>query len=166
MSDPAVTFAVADGHVDVTLADGTTARLPVGVATLATGDLARRDPPAPDDLTNALGLVADHVDDLLLAVPEVAGHVIEGPVVLAGAGPLVIAQVELGRDDVAVPFELTRAAAEDVFRTVATEARADRAHNPGLPLDHVDSVVAACCVVLGIMRRLELGAVLVTGAPA
>ena len=29
-------------------------------------------------------------------------------------------------------FVLTRAAAEDVFRTLATEARADRIHNPGL----------------------------------
>ena len=29
-------------------------------------------------------------------------------------------------------FVLTRAAAEDVFRTLATERRADRVHNPGL----------------------------------
>jgi exopolyphosphatase/guanosine-5'-triphosphate,3'-diphosphate pyrophosphatase len=42
---------------------------------------------------------------------------------------------------------------------VATERAADRAHNPGLPADHVDTVVAGCCVLLGIMRRLELRSV-------
>ena len=34
--------------------------------------------------------------------------------------------------------------------------RRDRAYNPGLPLEHVDTVVAACCIVLAVMRRLHL----------
>ena len=32
-------------------------------------------------------------------------------------------------------FELTRDAAEDVFRTLVTESFAERIHNPGLPED-------------------------------
>ena len=59
-------------------------------------------------------------------------------------------------DDVAAPFVLPRDAAEEIFRTVATEAARDRAYNPGLPQEHVDSVVAACCIVLTVMRRLHL----------
>ena len=39
---------------------------------------------------------------------------------------------------------------------MATEAANDRAYNPGLPPEHVDTVVAACCIVLAVMRRLHL----------
>ena len=52
------------------------------------------------------------------------------------AGTIVsIAAVELGRydRDAVHHFVLTRDAAEDVFRTLATERLADRVHNPGLP---------------------------------
>ena len=36
---------------------------------------------------------------------------------------------------------LTRDAAEDVFRTLATEPLADRLHNPGLPRERADIIV-------------------------
>ncbi|HEU4842372.1 MAG TPA: DUF501 domain-containing protein, partial [Ilumatobacteraceae bacterium] len=44
-------------------------RIPVGPATLLAGELADRDPPAPEQLTNAIGLVMDHVDDVMRDVP-------------------------------------------------------------------------------------------------
>ena len=44
---------------------------------------------------------------------------------------------------------------EDLFRTLATERRDDRLHNPALQADRVDSILATCCAVLAFMRRLQ-----------
>ena len=46
------------------------------------------------------------------------------------------------------------AAAEDVFRTLATEPLADRLHNPGLEPARADVIVGGCCVLVAIFRRL------------
>ena len=61
-----------------------------------------------------------------------------------------------GSDDVAAAVALDRAAAEEIFRLVATESARERAHNPGLPSEHVDTIVATCCIVLSVMRRFHL----------
>jgi exopolyphosphatase/pppGpp-phosphohydrolase len=45
---------------------------------------------------------------------------------------------------------------EDVFRTVATEAAEDRAANPGLPADRVDTIVGGTLILAVVMRHLEL----------
>ena len=47
---------------------------------------------------------------------------------------------------------LSRAAIEEVFRTLATEPLADRIHNPGLPRERADVIVGGCCVLVAIMR--------------
>jgi exopolyphosphatase / guanosine-5'-triphosphate,3'-diphosphate pyrophosphatase len=78
-----------------------------------------------------------------------------------GEPATVIAQVEIGAADVPHEMELTREAAEDVFRTVVTEARSDRADNPGLPPDHVDTVMASACVMVALMRRFHLDSVVI-----
>ena len=56
-----------------------------------------------------------------------------------------VAAVELGlasydRDRIH-HFVLTKAAVEDVFRTLATEPLADRIHNPGLERERADVIV-------------------------
>jgi exopolyphosphatase/guanosine-5'-triphosphate,3'-diphosphate pyrophosphatase len=61
-------------------------------------------------------------------------------------------------------FRLTKAAAEDVFRTLATEARSDRIHNPGLEEARADVIVGGCCALVAIYRRLGLDEVLVSEA--
>ncbi|HYF44750.1 MAG TPA: exopolyphosphatase, partial [Acidimicrobiales bacterium] len=61
-------------------------------------------------------------------------------------------------------FALTRAAAEDVFRTVATETRADRIHNPGLEEARADVIVGGCCVLVKLMRHWGLDTCLVSEA--
>jgi exopolyphosphatase/guanosine-5'-triphosphate,3'-diphosphate pyrophosphatase len=61
-------------------------------------------------------------------------------------------------------FRLTRAAAEDVFRTLALEAAATRAHNPGLEPGRVDVIVGGCAVLVGILRVLGFDEVLVSEA--
>jgi exopolyphosphatase/guanosine-5'-triphosphate,3'-diphosphate pyrophosphatase len=123
---------------------------PVGDASL-TDDILHSDPPRPEELTNAIGVMVDHLDDLLREWPEVAG----APAVITGSVAREIAAVELGGDPV-LPMTLSRDAVEDVFRTLATESRRERAANPGLSAEKVGTVVAGCCVAVAIMRRLHL----------
>ena len=127
---------------------------PIGDATLA--ETIESDPPRPEELTNAIGMVIDHLDDLLREQPAVVGL----PAELSGEAAGEIAAVEVGATP-ALPMTLSRDAAEDVFRTVATERRADRARNPGLSARMVDTIVGACCIVVAIMRRLQLDEVTV-----
>jgi exopolyphosphatase/guanosine-5'-triphosphate,3'-diphosphate pyrophosphatase len=50
-------------------------------------------------------------------------------------------------------FRLTHEAAEDVFRTLATETAADRRHNPGLEAARVDVIVGGAAVLVAVMRH-------------
>ena len=61
-------------------------------------------------------------------------------------------------------FLLTRAAAEDVFRTLATEARDDRIHNPGLEESRADVIVGGAVILVTIMRHFDLWDCLVSEA--
>ncbi len=133
---------------------GIDARLPLGVVTL--GRELVTDPPRPEELTNAIGAVADHLDDLVRARPDLVG----ADVTLRSPEATAVVAVELG-GPAQLPFVLERAAAEDVFRTVATESRHDRAHNPGLDPLLVDRVVAGACAVVAVMRKLHLDSVTV-----
>ena len=76
---------------------------------------------------------------------------------LTGEEAWHLAVVERGRQpDLDVPrLVVSRDDLEDLFRTLATESRRDRVHNPALRADRVDSVLATCCAVLAIMRRLR-----------
>ena len=79
-----------------------------------------------------------------------------------------VAAVELGlpaydRDRIH-HFVLTRAAAEDVFRTLATERRAARIHNPGLEEARADVIVGGAIVVTAILRYFDLDECLVSEA--
>lgn len=130
--------------------------MPIGAASLI-DDSITSDPPRPEELTNAIGTVFDHLDDVLRALPTVLDA--DG-FEICGDHATVIAAVEVGGRP-PVPFELHRAAAEDVFRTVATESAAERARNPGLPADRVDTIVGACCIVVALMRHLHLDTIAV-----
>ena len=111
------------------------------------------DPPRPEELTNCLAEVEVHLDDVAREVPGVDS--VDRFVGLAGT-VTTVAAVELGlaeyRRDAIHHFVLTRAAVEDVFRTLATEAAEDRRHNPGLDPGRVDVIVGGCCVLVGIFR--------------
>ena len=135
---------------------------PVGAVVLSETEL-HRDPPRPEELTNAIGLVTDFMDDLVREQPQV----LDATRVVGVAGTIVtIAAVELGIarfDPVALHgMTLTREAAEDVFRTLATESLADRKSNPGLPAERADVIVGGCCALVGIMRRLRLPSITVS----
>ncbi len=152
-----VRIAVLDDQLLVNVGEELLA-LPIGPRLLAL-DLCS-DPPAPEELTNAVGLVFDHFDDVVRLAP----HVLDSTdVSLMGRLAQVIAAVEVGAAT-ELPYTLDRSAAEEVFRTMATESRRDRAANPGLPADELDSIVAWCCVVVGVMRRLHLDAIQLVAA--
>jgi exopolyphosphatase/guanosine-5'-triphosphate,3'-diphosphate pyrophosphatase len=59
---------------------------------------------------------------------------------------------------------LTRAAAEDVFRTLATERRSQRIHNPGLEEARADVIVGGCIILVAIMRHFGFEECLVSEA--
>ena len=149
LGDRHCTFRVDDGELVA----------PIGTAVL--GAELTTDPPRPEELSNAVGAVHDTLDDVLRELP---GSATAETVELAGPAMTAIADVEAG-GTTTLPFELHRDAAEDVFRTVATERRNDRARNPGLATDQLDAIVAAGCVLVGIMRRLRLDLVRIV-APA
>lgn len=123
------------------------------------------DPPRPEELSSCLSVTELHLDDALRAVPALAD-----PCRLVGvAGTITtVAAVELGlatydRDRIH-HFGLSKEAAEDVFRTLATESLADRIHNPGLHPGRADVIVAGVCILVRIMRYFDFEECLVSEA--
>ena len=123
------------------------------------------DPPRPEELHACIAVTTEHLKDVLRELPA-AG---EAATVVGLAGTVTTAAaVEQGLAvydrDAIHGFRLTREAAEDVFRTLATERRADRVHNPGLEEARADVIVGGLCVLVAIYRYLDLDEVLVSEA--
>ena len=123
------------------------------------------DPPWPEELSACISLTDAYLDDVVRELPAAldAGRFIG----LAGT-VTTVAAVEIGlatydRDRIH-HFELSHDAAEDVFRTLATEPRADRICNPGLEEARADVIVAGCCILVAIMRHLGFDSCLVSEA--
>lgn len=110
-------------------------------------------------------MVHDYLDDVRREVPGV-----DDAVRLVGLAGTVttVAAVEIGLPAYDANrihhFVLSRAAVEDVFRTLATEPRADRVHNPGLEEARADVIVAGCVVLVAIMRHFDFDECLVSEA--
>ncbi len=123
------------------------------------------DPPAPEELSQCFDVVRGHLDDVARVIPSAT----EARRFVGLAGTVTtMAAVELGlatydRDRIH-HFVLTRAAAEDVFRTLATENRRQRIHNPGLEEARADVIVGGAVIVVAIMRYFELAECLVSEA--
>ncbi|MBA3654915.1 MAG: hypothetical protein H0W70_12070, partial [Actinobacteria bacterium] len=123
------------------------------------------DPPEPEELANAIGVVRDALDDVTRALPSV----LDAARLVGLAGTVTtVAAVEIGlaaydRDRIH-HFELTRPAAEDVFRTLATESRAERIHNPGLEAARADVIVGGALILVTIMRHFRFESCLVSEA--
>lgn len=132
--------------------DGWDVVAPLGATNLS--DELRGDPPRPEELTNAIGAVVDHLEDVVRDRPDVIG----AAVCVSGPEVRALADVEVGRRAV-LPLTLGRDAIEEVFRTLATEPARDRRHNPGLPAEMVHTALGASCIVVALMRRLQLDAV-------
>ena len=135
---------------------GVDTSVPVGPDQLLADDLVDVDPPPAAQLTNALGAVADHLDDIVRLHPAVLDA---SDVTVRGPDAWHLMTVEQGAQPSGTEALLDRIDAEDLFRTLATETRSDRRHNPGLDPEQVDRVVATCCIVVGLMRKLRLDVV-------
>ena len=115
------------------------------------------DPPKPEELSGAIQVARLHLDDID------RDHAIMGTAksVVGVAGTITtIAAVEIGLEpydpQIIAGFVLSRRAAEDVFRTLATESLEMRKFNPGLEAARADVIVAGCCILVAVMRHWEL----------
>jgi exopolyphosphatase/guanosine-5'-triphosphate,3'-diphosphate pyrophosphatase len=121
------------------------------------------DPPRPEELVMCLSLAETFIDEVRREHPAIA----EARTFVGLAGTVsTAAAVEIGLEqydrEQIHHFVLTREAVEDVFRTLATESRADRIHNPGLEEARADVIVGGMCVLVQLMRQLDLGHCLVS----
>ncbi|MGA0878895.1 MAG: hypothetical protein ACO3SP_07225, partial [Ilumatobacteraceae bacterium] len=121
----------------------------------------RADPPQPEELINAIGDVQDLFTD---SCRDLDGLADVDQLIGCSGTVVTVAAIELGGFDrrALQGFELSRAAVEDVFRTVATESLADRLHNPGLPPERADIIVGGCCALVAIMRALDAPSITVS----
>ena len=121
------------------------------------------DPPRPEELSACLSVTELHLDDAVRAIPALSG---ECRLVGVAGTITTVAAVELGLDpydrDRIHHFRLSKDAAEDVFRTLATETLADRVHNPGLNPGRADVIVAGVCILVRIMRYFDFDECLVS----
>ncbi len=123
------------------------------------------DPPAPEELSNAVSAVRDELADVAREIPSIR----DAATVVGLAGTITtVAAIEQGlpeydRDRIH-HFRLTRAAAEEVFRTLAIESAGERRHNPGLEAERVDVIVGGVVVLVSIFRTLDLEEILVSEA--
>ena len=130
-----------------------------------TEKLLHHDPPRPEELSNAVSVVRDQVEEAAVQLPAVRDA--RRLVGLAGT-VTTMAAVEMGlaaydRDRIH-HFVLTRPAAEDVFRTLATEPREQRVHNPGLEPGRADVIVGGAVILVTVMRVLGFEECLVSEA--
>jgi exopolyphosphatase/guanosine-5'-triphosphate,3'-diphosphate pyrophosphatase len=111
------------------------------------------DPPRPEELSDAIAEVRAQLEEAVRVVSALRS----GRRMIGLAGTVTtVAAVELGlamydRDKIH-HFWLSRGAAEDVFRTLATESHADRVGNPGLEEARADVIVGGCVVLVAILR--------------
>ena len=123
------------------------------------------DPPRADELSACLSVVQTYLDDVARDLP--AAPAAQTFVGLAGTVSTVAA-VELGLaeyDRAAIHhLELSHEAVEDVFRTLATETRAQRLANPGMEEARADVIVGGSCILVKLMRQFGLATCLVSEA--
>lgn len=123
------------------------------------------DPPQAEELSACISLTDAYLDDVVREIPAAA----EARTLVGLAGTVTtVAAVEIGLEtydrDRIHHFHLTREAAEDVFRTLATESRADRIHNPGLEEARADVIVGGCCVLVALFRHFGFDEMIVSEA--
>jgi exopolyphosphatase/guanosine-5'-triphosphate,3'-diphosphate pyrophosphatase len=130
-----------------------------------TEQILHSDPPSPEELSVAVGIVRDHLAD----VDRALGGAGQAKTLLGTAGTVwTMGAIELGVDSSASErihhSRLSRAAAEEIFRTLATEPISRRRHNPGLEPGRVDVIVGGVIVVVSVMRHWGFDEMLVSEA--
>jgi exopolyphosphatase/guanosine-5'-triphosphate,3'-diphosphate pyrophosphatase len=164
---PHLVVDIGGGSTEFSVGTGT----PEGVMSIDVGCVRlteawlHSDPPAAEELSQAISVVQAYLDDVDRDLPTAgAARTLVG---VAGT-VTTVAAVEIGLaeydPEVLHHFRLTRAAAEDVFRTLATEKAADRRHNPGLEPARVDVIVGGAAVLVAVMRHWAFEEMIVSEA--
>jgi exopolyphosphatase / guanosine-5'-triphosphate,3'-diphosphate pyrophosphatase len=165
--EPYLVVDVGGGSTEFTFGVGE----PEGVISIDVGcvrlteQILHSDPPSAEELSVAVGVVRDHLADVDRAIPG-AG---QAKTLIGTAGTVwTMGAIELGVDATESErihhFRLTRVAAEEIFRTLATEPIARRRHNPGLEEGRVDVIVGGVIVVVSVMRHWGFEELLVSEA--
>ncbi len=169
LSEPAPYLVVDVGGGSTELIVGTDE--PEGLCSVDVGcvrlteQFLHSDPPRPEELSQAVSVVRDQLADVARTMPASWN----APTLIGTAGTVwTLAAIELGvdasRSDLIDHFRLTRAAAEEVFRTLATEPVEQRRHNPGLEPGRVDVIVGGAIVVVSVLRHWGFDSLLVSEA--
>lgn len=146
-----VRLTVGAQSTNVTIA-GRISELPTGIDDI-TQRISHRDPPDPADLTNAIGVVTDQLDDLLLRA-DIERQSISG-LVIDGRPGTAMAVLETGLA-VTESTEVDRATLEELFRLLATDDASGRASQPGLVADDAPIVLATAIIGVAVSRRLRV----------
>ncbi len=111
------------------------------------------DPPQPEELLACLSITEAHLDDVVREIPQAlqAKTFVGLAGTVSAAAAVEIGLAEYDRDQIH-HYRLSKAAVEDVYRTLVTESRADRIHNPGLEEGRADVIVGGMCILVRIMR--------------
>ena len=115
------------------------------------------DPPAPEELSQAVSVVRDHLADVKRTIPGIA-DARDGRSGSPGRSRPSPRSSSVSRPTTrsgSTTSVSTREAVEDVFRTLATEPAAQRRHNPGLEAERVDVIVGGAVVLASVMRAFE-----------
>ena len=130
-----------------------------------TEQVLHSDPPSAEELSVAVGIVRDHLADV---DREVAGAGAAKTLIGTAGTVWTLGAIELGVDTSESErihhFRLTREAAEEIFRTLATEPIEQRRHNPGLEPGRVDVIVGGVIVVVSVMRHWAFDEMLISEA--
>jgi exopolyphosphatase/guanosine-5'-triphosphate,3'-diphosphate pyrophosphatase len=123
------------------------------------------DPPSPEELSQAISVIHAYLDDVTREVPATldAARLVGLAGTVSTMAAVEIGLAEYDRDRIH-HFVLTHEAAEDVFRTLALEKRADRVHNPGLEEARADVIVGGAAILVTIMRHFDFAECLVSEA--
>ena len=121
------------------------------------------DPPAPEELVACLSITEAHLDDVAREIPQCgqARTFVGLAGTVATAAAVEIGLAEYDRDRIH-HFVLTKEAAEDVYRTLVTESRAQRIHNPGLEEARADVIVGGMCILVRVMRYFGIDELVVS----
>jgi len=142
---------------------------PIGVHSIDVGcvrlaeKFLRHDPARPEELTNALSEVREGLEEATQRVPALR----TAATMIGLAGTVTtVAAVDIGLaaydGDRIHHYWLSRHAAEEVFRTLATETRSQRLGNPGLEEARADVIVGGCVVLVAVLRYFNLEGCLVS----
>jgi exopolyphosphatase/guanosine-5'-triphosphate,3'-diphosphate pyrophosphatase len=158
---PFLVFDIGGGSTEFVLSEAVLS-IDTGAVRL-TEQWLHSDPPTAEELSMAVSVVRAHLEDVTRELP--GARTARTVVGLAGT-VTTVAAVELGYydHDAVHGMRLTRAQVEDVFRTLATEPIEDRRENPGLQPERADIIVGGCCILVAVLRHLEIDELVVSEA--